>query len=130
MTEIFKETISFIHETRYLCRKEKAMTIRKNVEYLLKLRGMNKSELAELAGVSYSNLTRYLDSKNIGLESIRNFAKVLGVKPSDLISTPPLSDRNKLVESGEETVRIKKPINISFVCQECGTKYNITITED
>lgn len=106
------------------------MTIRKNVEYLLKMRGMNKSELAELAGVSYSNLTRYLDSKNIGLESIRNFAKVLGVKPADLIASPCLSDKNKLVESGEETVRVKKPINISFVCQECGTKYNITIKED
>ena len=106
------------------------MTIRRNVEYILRKNNMNKAELAEILGLHPSTVTQYLDTKNIGLVAVCKFAKALGVKPADLIASPPLSDKNQPTDATEEMARISKPINTSFVCHECGTKFKITIEED
>ena len=104
------------------------MTIRRNVEYILRKKQMNKAELAERAGITASSLSVLLDSTNIGLKSIQKIAKGLGVKASDLIQNPPLSDKNYFHEEEEEQ-KPKIPIKATFVCPACGSKLVVTVEE-
>ena len=103
------------------------MTIRANVEFILKAKKMNKAELCEKTKYSPSGLTRYLDEPNIGLVAIRRIAKALGVKPADLIATPPLSEKNPYTNYEEKLPG--EPCVTSFVCPSCGNKMKITIEE-
>jgi len=111
------------------------MTIRKNVEYFLKVRGMNKTELSEILRVAPATITSYLDQPNIGLGTIARIAKALKVKAADLVTSPAYAEWNPapkkvLEESIEVTPREKKPISFGYTCPECGTKMKISITEE
>lgn len=105
------------------------MTIRSNVEFILEVKGMTKSELADLLGVDLSGVYRYLDGNNIGLKTICAIAKALEVKPSDLIATPSLRARKNIHEETniQET---PKPVKVSMPCPCCGTRLSLTIEKD
>ena len=100
------------------------MTIRKNMEFLLRTKGITKQELARRLDVAPSGITQYMDSPNIGLESIRRIARALEVSSADLIASPPLSYRNK---PSKELDADEKPVKASFICPCCGHKINLTI---
>lgn len=105
------------------------MTIRKNVEFILKAKFMNKAQLAELTGYSPSNLARYLDSDNIGLLAIQNIAKALQVKPADIIAYPYLSLRRPYHDFEHQEERPRKSVTANVCCPSCGEKLKITISE-
>lgn len=102
------------------------MTIRSNVEFILEVKGMTKSELADLLGVDLSGVYRYLDGNNIGLKTIVAIAKALEVKPSDLLTTPSLRAR-KNIHFESDVQETPKPVKVNVPCPCCGTKLNITI---
>ena len=113
---------------RYLCQKYEAMTIRRNVEFILRTKAMNKVELAEKCGTSTPNLTHYLDSNNIGLKALQKIAKALEVTPADLIAVPHLSSRNMYHEDPLMPL-VHKPSKATFTCPSCGHKLVATIEE-
>lgn len=134
MAEIFIST-PFIYNLNSLpLPKICDMTIRKNVEYFLKQRGMNKTELSEILGVSNATVTSYLDQPNIGLGTIVRIAKALKLKAADLVVSPAYADWNpapkKVLDQTIEAPREKKSMNFGYTCPECGTKMKITISEE
>ena len=102
------------------------MTIRRNVEFILRRKGMNKMELAEKMGITPQSVSHYLDSSNIGLEAIRKIAKALEVEPGDLIAVPHLTVKN-LYRERQEAPAIYKPSKTTFVCPVCRHKLVATI---
>jgi len=102
------------------------MTIRSNVEFILEVKGMTKSELADLLEIARPSLTRFLDSNNIGLKTIVTIAKALEVKPSDLITTPSLRAR-KNIHDESDVQETPKPVKVSMPCPCCGNRLNLTI---
>ena len=104
------------------------MTIRKNVEFILKAKFMNKAQLAELLNIAPSSVTQFLDSDNIGLQNIVKIAKALQVRPADIVAYPYLSMKRPYSE-GDFIEKPKKEVKATVNCPTCGTSLKITITE-
>jgi DNA-binding Xre family transcriptional regulator len=104
------------------------MTIRKNVEFILRTKSMTKVELAAKMKSTPQSVTQFLDSENIGLDNIIRIAKALRVKPADLLASPPLNFKNKPHEDDGNTHTPQKFSTNAF-CPSCGSKLVITIEE-
>ena len=103
------------------------MTIRRNVDFILKTKGMTKMELAEKMKTTPQSISQYLDSPNIGLEAIVKFARALRVTPADLVASPPLSYWNP--PSGDEMPKDEQPhepTKTTLFCPSCGKKILLT----
>lgn len=107
---------------------KKAMTIRRNVEYILRRKAMKKIELSEILGITPQSLTHLLDSANIGLESLGKIARALGVKASDLIVSPHLSV-NKSFHDDPSSPHYHEPTRTSLICPVCQHKLKIVAEE-
>ena len=73
--------------------------LNENVERFLKQKGKNKIVLADLLGVSYMQLYRYLHG-NITLANLERLAKALQVEPWQLLRPADQDDHHEPREAG------------------------------
>lgn len=94
------------------------MTIKRNVDFILKVKKMSRKDLADILGVTPQTVGAALSAKNVGLETINKIARALKVKPGDVIASPPLASR-RYYKPREEN----EPDERTFVelkCPHCG----------
>lgn len=97
------------------------MTIKSNLEFILKAKGMTQAQLAATMGFTAQNLS-YLMKGNITLDKMEKIARTLGVAVSDLVADPPLSARRAFYQKGE-------PTHAEIDCPACGKHLKITLEE-
>lgn len=73
--------------------------LNENVERFLKQKGKNKTVLADLLGVSYMQLYRYLHG-NITLANLERIAKALDLEPWQLLRPADQDDHHEPREAG------------------------------
>ena len=75
------------------------INLNENVERFLKQNGKNKTVLADLLGVSYMQLYRYLHG-NITLANLERLAKALDVEPWQLLRPADQDNHHEPHEAG------------------------------
>lgn len=94
------------------------ITIKENVVFILKTKGITQEKLAEKLGITRQNL-HYLLNGNITLNRLAEIAEALNTVPAELISDPPLTRRKSFIQ-------ISEPTSSTLTCPCCGNTLKIT----
>lgn len=94
-------------------------SIKENVVFILKSKGMTQLQLADRLGVSKQTIQHLLNG-NITLERLFAIADALNTTPAELVANPPLAKRKSFVEKGE-------PTHANISCPACGKILKLTL---
>lgn len=94
------------------------ITIKENVVFILKAKGLTQEKLAEKLGVTRQNL-HYLLNGNVTLDRLAEIAEALGTVPAELVSDPPLSKKKTFVQ-------VSEPTKSTLTCPCCGKLIKLT----
>lgn len=94
------------------------ITIKENVLFILKAKGMTQLQLADKLGIT-KQAVQHLLNGNITLEKLNTVAIALNTAPAELIADPPLARRKSFVEKNQ-------PTTTNLVCPCCGKNLKIT----
>ena len=98
------------------------MTIARNVDFILKTKGLTRTYIENALGVSKQSLHHQLNSDGVALKRIEKIADILGTTTAELVADPPLDLRGRFAQKSPST-------KTTIVCPSCGRTLKVTVEE-
>ena len=98
------------------------MTIARNVDFILKTKGLSRSYIEKALGVTKANLQRQLHSDGVALRRVEEIANILNTTAAELVADPPLDLRGRYAQKSPAT-------KTELVCPSCGRTLKVTVEE-